>query len=776
MAGRGKTDPGVGNRQQRRLAARVQLRRAQLCQRPRRHSGQTLIIFALSLTVLLGLAGLAVDATRAYDLYARMQRAAEAGALAGDLYMPTNYNTPRTVTDPNSAISRASQEVVKNGFGTLLPNNLPLTYFGCPNSPSTFEVAVCPVAGLPSNLRVTITERLNVVLLGALGIQPITLQATGQAEFLSPIQIAARGNYFGDEIECSGGNSQNTNTSYCDPVSTGNHLNNNFATMDGPAELKEAGDPMVYCEEGPSTIASATDLGGVGTPYTTYNVVPTNHQQWPDSITSHCGDPVVNGNPGNPDNQPPNYDGPATSGTAHEGGYNYEISVAPGLSASLFIYNPTYVPQDAPDPSTGNPTPLDHFLDPAALNPAAPLATVSVPTYYQGPNSEGIGSRFDEVHHDAPLFYYDTTVSLYRVNSQYDRIGDTRYPPSSSTYSTTFHPYDATTADLIAHGCSTATISGGGTMANRPAQVYDPLWNGPDTANTYHNPGSIVPGGGCVTVASAQSDPFQPNFNSAGCMLQWCKISLPTTGLVGGQLYRLVIEATGLPAATSDYTSSSLDGWGQHSYSLKLCDDPSATTPYSCGNGAGATGQGQYNTAPLAIFGWNNADVVYQDQLGTRTPNPNAPQSACVNDNSVPYACLDLGCIPTVFVGRDLTLRIFNLGSSPDTGQVYLAVVPPAGASAFVDPLPSYFPQSNIDGNNAVQARDPTNTFRLFRGRWIDFQLHIPANYSVDCKTTGSGTGWWQLMFASNSVQPRDKVGIEFILKGSPLHLVQPQP
>src|SRR5690349_4427769 len=72
-----------------------------------RQRGQTLIIFALSLTMLLGLAGLAVDATRAYDLYARMERAADAGALAGVLYMPTNYNTPRTVSDPNSAISRA---------------------------------------------------------------------------------------------------------------------------------------------------------------------------------------------------------------------------------------------------------------------------------------------------------------------------------------------------------------------------------------------------------------------------------------------------------------------------------------------------------------------------------------------------------------------------------------------------------------------------------------------------------------------------------------------
>ena len=42
----------------------------------RRQRGQTLVIFALSFTVLLGMAGLVIDVARAYDLYASMQRAA----------------------------------------------------------------------------------------------------------------------------------------------------------------------------------------------------------------------------------------------------------------------------------------------------------------------------------------------------------------------------------------------------------------------------------------------------------------------------------------------------------------------------------------------------------------------------------------------------------------------------------------------------------------------------------------------------------------------------
>jgi hypothetical protein len=95
------------------------MRRGRNRGRQRGQHGQTLVIFALSFTVLLGLAGLAIDVGRVYDLYARMQRAAEAGVLAGVLYMPAYYNVVRP-SDVDSAVSRASKEIVKDGFGTVL--------------------------------------------------------------------------------------------------------------------------------------------------------------------------------------------------------------------------------------------------------------------------------------------------------------------------------------------------------------------------------------------------------------------------------------------------------------------------------------------------------------------------------------------------------------------------------------------------------------------------------------------------------------------------------
>ncbi len=66
--------------------------RHELRRQRRKHArwrrGQTLIIFALSLTALLTQAGLTIDVARAYDVYARMQRAAEAGSEAGVLHLP----------------------------------------------------------------------------------------------------------------------------------------------------------------------------------------------------------------------------------------------------------------------------------------------------------------------------------------------------------------------------------------------------------------------------------------------------------------------------------------------------------------------------------------------------------------------------------------------------------------------------------------------------------------------------------------------------------------
>src|SRR5436190_199648 len=75
---------------------------------PRREEGgQTLIIVALMLSVLFGFVGLVADIGW-YELnLIRVQRAADAAALAGVVFLPTNVS---------GAVTAAKNESAKNGF------------------------------------------------------------------------------------------------------------------------------------------------------------------------------------------------------------------------------------------------------------------------------------------------------------------------------------------------------------------------------------------------------------------------------------------------------------------------------------------------------------------------------------------------------------------------------------------------------------------------------------------------------------------------------------
>src|SRR5437667_10952596 len=69
--------------------------------------GQTLAIVALMLTALFGFVGLVADIGW-YELnMVRVQRAADAAALAGVVYLPANVS---------GAVTAAQNEAAKNGF------------------------------------------------------------------------------------------------------------------------------------------------------------------------------------------------------------------------------------------------------------------------------------------------------------------------------------------------------------------------------------------------------------------------------------------------------------------------------------------------------------------------------------------------------------------------------------------------------------------------------------------------------------------------------------
>jgi hypothetical protein len=676
--------------------------------RPRRNTqrGQTLVIFALSFTVLLGLAGLAIDATRAYDLYARMQRAAEAGALAGVLYMPAYYNTIRP-GDIDSAVSRASKEVVKDGFGAVLSP----TASACS---STLEVSICAVTGKSDDILVSIHETLDLVLLSGLGVQPVNLTATAQAEYLPPLQIGSRLNYFGDQVECynSTTNPDPTQTHSCAPGTSGT-LQSFVAVMDGPGEVKEHGDAYVYCEEGSSY---STTPDGSTNAFTAYNGLRTNHPTYAaGSIATHCGPPNPGVTPGNPDQQPPGYTGEATKNTAHPGAYNYYINVPTAVgNTSIWVYNPSYIPG-----STGGT--FDHF-------------NTGSSNYFIGPNGTGIASFNGSF--DAPPFYFDMTYSLYQVASFFDRTSDTLVGSPL-----VYPPYDGISADVSAHGCSSGT------------QVYDPLWNGGGSQNSYSPP--IVSGAGCLTLSTTTPGTGYSANDPAPCWRQWCAIF---ANLSPGT-YRLAIEATGLVSHTSTYSSNLQSGYGGHVYALKVCP-ASAVSPISCSDGG---------NPGIQLSSWNNMAVYFSANVGTLPPNPADPSTTCITQATpgTAYTCLDLVCIPTAYAGRSLTVQFFDPGDGG--GDIYVGLAE-AGVGTTNVTYPAV-PAGNIisiDGDTLVHVH--FSGYNAFNGLWLTAAITLPSSYTANCTPGQTQTGWWQMVYAGSN--PGDNVGISFSLTGSPVHLL----
>jgi len=135
--------------------------------------GQTLVVTALILTMLLGMAGIAIDvAWYGFNLM-RMQRAADAAALAGVVYLPGS---------PLSAGAAALAEAGKNGYVT-----------------GTGGVSVVPQQAPDNNRMLDVTVQAPVQTYFARLFGTSTIQGTrkARAEFVLPVPMGSPQDYYG---------------------------------------------------------------------------------------------------------------------------------------------------------------------------------------------------------------------------------------------------------------------------------------------------------------------------------------------------------------------------------------------------------------------------------------------------------------------------------------------------------------------------------------------------------------------------------------------------
>ncbi|HLA16122.1 MAG TPA: pilus assembly protein TadG-related protein, partial [Candidatus Limnocylindrales bacterium] len=188
---------------------------------PRRRSrGQVLIIFSLTIFVFVGLCAVVVDVAWYWANNLRIQRAADAAALAGVVHLPG---------DPTTAYAVARSEATKNGYTSGVDG-----------------FTVTPIQDPVNNrrLEVTISGQVGTYFSHVLGVHEFAASRQSRAEFVLPVPMGSPEAYYGTfglVRHPGGGVDVPGNTAWFRPTSapSGNWTNpsNAYVANESPTQL-----------------------------------------------------------------------------------------------------------------------------------------------------------------------------------------------------------------------------------------------------------------------------------------------------------------------------------------------------------------------------------------------------------------------------------------------------------------------------------------------------------------------------------------------------------
>ena len=185
---------------ERRRAGWVERRRGAWAQRDRQERGIAIVWMALTLITMVVFAGFAVDVSNWYLRADRIQRAADAGALAGAAFMPADL--PGAKTEINSVLQ-------KNGYTSGGSANTTIT--------TTQEAN-------PNRVRVKISTDVPSFFLGLIGLDSVRMTREAVGEYVAPVPMGSPQNKLGNDP---------------DGTDPGTQL---WVNISGPSTAKEQGD------------------------------------------------------------------------------------------------------------------------------------------------------------------------------------------------------------------------------------------------------------------------------------------------------------------------------------------------------------------------------------------------------------------------------------------------------------------------------------------------------------------------------------------------------
>ncbi len=147
--------------------------RARGAEHTRSRRGQVLVIFAGTFVILLLMAALVIDLAWLWTNSLRIQRAADAAALAGVVHLPD---------DLSGAYSAAYDAATRNGYINGAP-----------------DVTVTPTQDAASQRRldVQITAPVHTFFLKLIGMETIDISRRAKAEYVLPVPMGSPLNYYG---------------------------------------------------------------------------------------------------------------------------------------------------------------------------------------------------------------------------------------------------------------------------------------------------------------------------------------------------------------------------------------------------------------------------------------------------------------------------------------------------------------------------------------------------------------------------------------------------
>jgi Flp pilus assembly protein TadG len=202
-----------------------------------KQAGQIIVIFALMLTVIIGLVGIAIDTTYAWRESLRVQRAADAASLAGVVYMPGCFDASSPGCGTNNASAIAVAEAKQNGYTA---------------STTTF---VTPAKGAtPRELDVSITTQSPTFFSRIFGINSWTVTRSSKAVYVTPVPMGSPQAYYGVYALCDAVNTVPNCPNETGPTSVTVTSQGFFGAIEAEGSNTSTGDAFAPYYDGNPTL------------------------------------------------------------------------------------------------------------------------------------------------------------------------------------------------------------------------------------------------------------------------------------------------------------------------------------------------------------------------------------------------------------------------------------------------------------------------------------------------------------------------------------------